>query len=55
LYSKLDKIVAPVSSELLYESWIGEKTIKDYPMKHELFNDPEGDVVIKDILDFLNK
>lgn len=55
LYSKLDKIVPPVSSELLYESWIGEKTIKNYPMKHELFNDPEGDVVIKDILDFLNK
>ncbi|MGQ9845221.1 MAG: lysophospholipase [Caldisericia bacterium] len=55
LYGEFDKIVPPVSSKLLYESWKGEKIIKSYSMKHELFNDPEGDKVIKDILEFLNK
>lgn len=55
LYSEFDKIIPPISSKLLYDSWKGEKIIKNYPMKHELFNDPEGDNVIKDILEFLNK
>lgn len=55
LYSEFDKIVPSISSKLLYKNWIGEKYIKSYPMKHELFNDPEGDSVIKDILDFINR
>jgi alpha-beta hydrolase superfamily lysophospholipase len=54
LYGKEDKIVPPISAKILYDSWKGEKIIKEYPMKHELFNDPEGDIVIKDILEFLN-
>ncbi|MDI6860940.1 MAG: lysophospholipase [Caldisericia bacterium] len=53
LYGKYDKVVPPISSKLLYDSIKGEKTIKEYPMKHELFNDPEGDIVINDILEFL--
>ncbi|MGB9843514.1 MAG: lysophospholipase [Caldisericia bacterium] len=54
LYGKEDKVVPPISAKLLYDSLKGEKIIKDYPMKHELFNDPEGDKVINDILEFLN-
>lgn len=54
LYGKEDKVVPPVSAKLLYDSLKGEKIIKEYPMKHELFNDPEGDRVIQDILEFLN-
>lgn len=54
LYGKDDKVVPPISAKLLYDSIKGEKIIKEYPMKHELFNDPEGDMVIKDILEFLN-
>lgn len=54
LYGKDDKVVPPISAKLLYDSIKGEKIIKEYSMKHELFNDPEGDIVIKDILEFLN-
>lgn len=53
LYGKYDNVVPPISAKLLYDSIKGEKIIKEYPMKHELFNDPEGDLVINDILDFL--
>lgn len=53
LYGKEDRVVPPISAKLLYDSLKGEKIIKEYPMKHELFNDPEGDIVIKDILEFL--
>lgn len=53
LYGEYDKVVPPISAKLLYDSIKGEKIIKEYPMKHELFNDPEGDIVIGDILEFL--
>lgn len=54
LYGKYDEIVPPISAKLLYDSIKGKKIIKEYPMKHELFNDPEGDTVVNDILEFLN-
>ncbi|MCX8095461.1 MAG: lysophospholipase [Caldisericia bacterium] len=53
LFGAYDKVVPPISAKLLYDSIFGDKLIKEYPMKHELFNDPEGDKVIEDILEFL--
>ncbi len=53
LIGEKDRLVPPEAGESIYKAWKGEKTIKWYPMMHELFHDPEGDMVIKDVLEFL--
>jgi acylglycerol lipase len=56
MYSTTDPIVAPSGSEMLAER-IGstDVTIRDWPgLLHELFNEPERDQVIAEMLDWLD-
>lgn len=55
LVGEEDKLTPPISGEKIYSAWKGEKYIKRYNMAHELFHDPEGDKVIADVLEFLQK
>jgi alpha-beta hydrolase superfamily lysophospholipase len=56
LYGEEDKLVNPSGSRLIYEKVAStDKTIRSYAeLRHEILNEPERDMVIADIVAWLN-
>jgi acylglycerol lipase len=57
LHGEADGICPPSGSKLAYKHASSEdKTLKLYPgMMHEIFNEPEHDTVLADVIDWLNR